>query len=167
MRTGERKYLLDMQPVSLAPQVSVLFPVGQRRAHRVTALLPDHLRDELRRGHVDHIKRPETRAPDRPVQPLMLHLQNESQISSIGFMSNIPSWCFKTFSHFYYLYFLWWVGSGCAPAKPWYFIKVWPHYKQISTVWHPATITSWLSFRDSTIAPNLRPKCIVWLIQCL
>lgn len=70
-----------MQTVGPPSQVPVLLPVGQQGSDRVAALLPDHLRDELRTRHVNDVERAEPGAPDGPVKTLLNSLQNNASVS--------------------------------------------------------------------------------------
>lgn len=69
-----------MQTVGLSSQVPVLLPVRQLGPERVSALLLNHLSDELRSRHIDDVERAEPGAPDGPVNVLLYILGNNVKV---------------------------------------------------------------------------------------
>lgn len=81
-RTKKRKSLNErysrrQESIVVSSELPVVLPGGQVRAHGVLALLPQHLLNERRIGHVNCQDGSEARLPHGPVPPHSFQLGHE------------------------------------------------------------------------------------------
>lgn len=90
---SERLYPRSQESVSFSAELAVILPGREVRAHRVLALLSQHLLDQLRFGHMDCQNGPEASFPHGPVLSPALQLQRETHIIySLTLISDTQYW---------------------------------------------------------------------------